>query len=162
LSLRIIPDIRETERRSFDLSGFITTSVAMVSLVTAMERLGDRQPQIWPTLALAALGFGCLLYSIRHFRRAAAPMVRLDALQVPTFRVTMYGGSLFRASISAVPFLLHLLFQVGFGMDPFHSGLLVLAVFVGNLTIKPATTPLIRWLGFRRLLLINGALNVCS
>ncbi|HGK3744723.1 TPA: MFS transporter [Klebsiella pneumoniae] len=162
LSLRIIPDIRETERRSFDLSGFLTTSVAMVSLVTAMERLGDRQPQIWPTLALAALGFGCLLYSIRHFRRAAAPMVRLDALQVPTFRVTMYGGSLFRASISAVPFLLPLLFQVGFGMDPFHSGLLVLAVFVGNLTIKPATTPLIRWLGFRRLLLINGALNVCS
>ncbi|HBW7994369.1 TPA: MFS transporter [Klebsiella pneumoniae] len=162
LSLRIIPDIRETERRSFDLSGFITTSVAMVSLVTAMERLGDRQPQIWPTLALAALGFGCLLYSICHFRRAAAPMVRLDALQVPTFRVTMYGGSLFRASISAVPFLLPLLFQVGFGMDPFHSGLLVLAVFVGNLTIKPATTPLIRWLGFRRLLLINGALNVCS
>ncbi|HCB3564023.1 TPA: MFS transporter [Klebsiella pneumoniae] len=162
LSLRIIPDIRETERRSFDLSGFITTSVAMVSLVTAMERLGDRQPQIWPTLALAALGFGCLLYSIRHFRRAAAPMVRLDSLQVPTFRVTMYGGSLFRASISAVPFLLPLLFQVGFGMDPFHSGLLVLAVFVGNLTIKPATTPLIRWLGFRRLLLINGALNVCS
>ncbi|EMQ1500187.1 MFS transporter [Klebsiella pneumoniae] len=162
LSLRIIPDIRETERRSFDLSGFITTSVAMVSLVTAMERLGDRQPQIWPTLALAALGFGCLLYSIRHFRRAAAPMVRLDALQVPTFRVTMYGGSLFRASISAVPFLLPLLFQVGFGMDPFHSGLLVLAVFVVNLTIKPATTPLIRWLGFRRLLLINGALNVCS
>ena len=162
LSLRIIPDIRETERRSFDLSGFITTSVAMVSLVTAMERLGDRQPQIWPTLALAALGFGCLLYSIRHFRRAAAPMVRLDALQVPTFRVTMYGGSLFRASISAVPFLLPLLFQVGFGMDPFHSGLLVLAVFVGNLTIKPATTPLIRWLGFRRLLLVNGALNVCS
>lgn len=162
LSLRIIPDIRETERRSFDLSGFITTSVAMVSLVTAMERLGDHQPQIWPTLALAALGFGCLLYSIRHFRRAAAPMVRLDALQVPTFRVTMYGGSLFRASISAVPFLLPLLFQVGFGMDPFHSGLLVLAVFVGNLTIKPATTPLIRWLGFRRLLLINGALNVCS
>ncbi|HBQ5708275.1 TPA: MFS transporter [Klebsiella pneumoniae subsp. pneumoniae] len=162
LSLRIIPDIRETERRSFDLSGFITTSVAMVSLVTAMERLGDRQPQIWPTLALAALGFGCLLYSIRHFRRAAAPMVRLDALQVPTFRVTMYGGSLFRASISAVPFLLPLLFQVGFGMDPFHSGLLVLAVFVGNLTIKPATTPLIRWLGFRRLLLINGALNVSS
>ncbi|HHL3992406.1 TPA: MFS transporter [Klebsiella pneumoniae] len=162
LSLRIIPDIRETERRSFDLSGFITTSVAMVSLVTAMERLGDRQPQIRPTLALAALGFGCLLYSIRHFRRAVAPMVRLDALQVPTFRVTMYGGSLFRASISAVPFLLPLLFQVGFGMDPFHSGLLVLAVFVGNLTIKPATTPLIRWLGFRRLLLINGALNVCS
>ncbi|VTP69977.1 High-copy suppressor of rspA [Leclercia adecarboxylata] len=74
----------------------------------------------------------------------------------------MYGGSLFRASISAVPFLLPLLFQVGFGMDAFHSGLLVLAVFVGNLTIKPATTPLLRGLGFKKLLLINGALNVLA
>jgi MFS family permease len=54
------------------------------------------------------------------------------------------------------------MFQVGFGMDAFHSGLLVLAVFVGNLTIKPATTPLIRRLGFKRLLLINGALNVLA
>ncbi len=49
---------------------------------------------------------------------------------------------------------------VGFGMDPFHAGLLVLAVFAGNLSIKPATTPLIRWLGFKKLLLINGGLNV--
>lgn len=162
LSLRIIPDIREEERRPFDLPGFLATSVAMVSLVSAMEILGDNRPEGWQTLALLGLGIGCMLFSLRHFRRAAWPMVRLDALRVPTFRVTMYGGSLFRASISAVPFLLPLLFQVGFGMDPFHSGLLVLAVFVGNFTIKPATTPLIRWLGFRRLLLINGALNVLS
>ncbi|WP_049129028.1 MFS transporter, partial [Klebsiella oxytoca] len=162
LALRIIPDIREEERRPFDLSGFLATSVAMVSLVAAMELLGDRQPLGWQTLALLALGLGCMLFSLRHFRRAEWPMVRLDALEIPTFRVTMYGGSLFRSSISAVPFLLPLLFQVGFGMDPFHSGLLVLAVFVGNFTIKPLTTPLIRWLGFRRLLLINGALNVLS
>lgn len=162
LSLRIISNIREDERRPFDLPGFLATSVAMISLVAAMELLGERQPLGWHTLALLALGLGCMLFSLRHFRRTAWPMVRLDALQIPTFRVTMYGGSLFRASISAVPFLLPLLFQVGFGMDPFHSGLLVLAVFVGNLTIKPLTTPLIRWLGFRRLLLINGALNVFS
>lgn len=162
LALRIIPDIREEERRPFDLSGFLATSVAMVSLVAAMELLGDRQPLGWQTLAQLASGLGCMLFSLRHFRRAEWPMVRLDALEIPTFRVTMYGGSLFRSSISAVPFLLPLLFQVGFGMDPFHSGLLVLAVFVGNFTIKPLTTPLIRWLGFRRLLLINGALNVLS
>lgn len=58
--------------------------------------------------------------------------------------------------------LLPLMFQVGFGMNAFHAGSLVLAVFVGNLTIKPATTPLIRWLGFKKLLLINGALNVLA
>uniref|UniRef100_A0A8H9Z1G9 MFS transporter n=1 Tax=Pseudomonas tritici TaxID=2745518 RepID=A0A8H9Z1G9_9PSED len=162
LALRIIPDLHEDARRPFDLPGFIATTIAMVSLVYAMESMGAQQTDSVVTIALLAIGCVTLFYALRHFQRAKWPMIRLDAMQVPTFRVTMYGGSLFRASISVVPFLLPLMFQVGFGMDAFHSGLLVLAVFVGNLTIKPATTPLIRRLGFRKLLLINGALNVLS
>jgi len=162
LALRIIPDLHDDERRPFDTPGFIATTIAMVSLVYAMESMGAQHSQGFLTLGLLVLGAVTLIYALRHFQRTQWPMIRLDAMQVPTFRVTMYGGSLFRASISAVPFLLPLMFQVGFGMDAFHSGLLVLAVFVGNLTIKPATTPLIRRLGFRKLLLINGALNVLS
>lgn len=162
LALRFIPNIRDDDRRPFDLPGFLATAIAMVSLVYAMELLGSQHPESGLTIALLALGVGTFAFSLRHFRRAAWPMIRLDAMQVPTFRVTMYGGSLFRASISAVPFLLPLMFQVGFGMNAFQAGSLVLAVFVGNLTIKPATTPLIRWLGFKKLLLINGALNVLA
>ena len=162
LALRFIPDIHDDERRPFDITGFIATSVAMVSLVYAMELLGTQQPQGWLTAGLLALGTVTFLFALHHFHHTAWPMIRLDAMNVPTFRVTMYGGSLFRASISAVPFLLPLMFQVGFGMNAFHAGSLVLAVFVGNLTIKPATTPLIRWLGFKKLLLINGALNVLA
>lgn len=162
LALRIIPDLHDDERRPFDMPGFIATTIAMVSLVYAMESMGAQHSQGLLTLGLLVVGAVTLIYALRHFQRTQWPMIRLDAMQVPTFRVTMYGGSLFRASISAVPFLLPLMFQVGFGMDAFHSGLLVLAVFVGNLTIKPATTPLIRRLGFRKLLLINGALNVLS
>ena len=162
LALRFIPNIRDDDRRPFDLPGFLATAIAMVSLVYAMELLGSQHPESGLTIALLALGVGTFAFSLRHFRRAAWPMIRLDAMQVPTFRVTMYGGSLFRASISAVHFLLPLMFQVGFGMNAFQAGSLVLAVFVGNLTIKPATTPLIRWLGFKKLLLINGALNVLA
>lgn len=160
LALRLIPDIHEDGRRPFDLPGFLSTAVAMVSLVYAMESMGMPQARGAVTFTLLAIGAVSLLFTLRHFRRAKWPMIRLDAMQVPTFHVTMLGGSLFRASISAVPFLLPLMFQVGFGIDAFHSGLLVLAVFVGNLTIKPATTLLIRRLGFKKLLLINGALNV--
>ncbi|AGE94176.1 MFS transporter [Citrobacter farmeri] len=162
LALRFIPNIRDDERRPFDLPGFVATAIAMVSLVYAMELLGAQHPESGLTIALLALGVGTFAFCLRHFQRVEHPMIRLDAMQVPTFRVTMYGGSLFRASISAVPFLLPLMFQVGFGMNAFQAGSLVLAVFVGNLTIKPATTPLIRWLGFKKLLLINGALNVLS
>ncbi|EOU9609452.1 MFS transporter [Cronobacter dublinensis] len=162
LAWRIIPDNHDDARRPFDTPGFIATALAMVAMVCAMEMLAARDSNGLLTGALLLAGGGALIYALRHFRRAPFPMIRLDALAVPTFRVTMYGGSLFRTSISAVPFLLPLLFQVGFGMDAFHSGLLVLAVFAGNLTIKPATTPLIRWLGFKKLLLINGLLNVLA
>ncbi|MCZ7834968.1 MFS transporter [Atlantibacter hermannii] len=162
LAWRLIPTLTDNERRPFDGVGFISTGVAMISLVYGMEILGARQPDPGLALGLMALGIAALGFSLRHFRRSAWPMIRMDALKIKTFAVTMYGGSLFRASISAVPFMLPLMFQVGFGMDAFHSGLLVLAVFVGNLTIKPATTPLIRWLGFKKLLLINGLLNVLA
>lgn len=43
LALRIIPDIYEEARRPFDTPGFIATSVAMVSLVYAMEMMGCRR-----------------------------------------------------------------------------------------------------------------------
>ncbi|ELY4859979.1 MFS transporter [Cronobacter sakazakii] len=162
LAWRLIPDNHDDVRRPFDTPGFLATALAMVALVCAMEMLAARESNGLLAGALLLAGCGALVFALRHFRRAPFPMIRLDAMAVPTFRVTMYGGSLFRASISAVPFLLPLLFQVGFGMDAFRSGLLVLAVFAGNLTIKPATTPLIRWLGFKKLLLINGLLNVLA
>jgi MFS family permease len=42
--------------------------------------------------------------------------------------------------------------QDGFGWDPVRAGLMVAAVFVGNIGIKPATTPLIRRFGFKPVL----------
>lgn len=93
LALRFIPNIRDDDRRPFDLPGFLATAIAMVSLVYAMELLGSQHPESGLTIALLALGVGTFAFSLRHFRRAAWPMIRLDAMQVPTFRVTMYGGS---------------------------------------------------------------------
>ena len=83
-------------------------------------------------------------------------------LRVATLRITVSAGSLYRLVITAVPFLLPLQFQLVFGWTPFASGLLVAALFAGNLAIKPATTPLMRRFGIRRVLLVNAAVSVCS
>jgi MFS family permease len=104
---------------------------------------------------------GCVLMlgSIRHLKRCGNPMVALSALKVKTFAVTIYGGSPFCMSIIAVPFVLPLMFQLGFGFDPVYSGLLVMAVFAGNIAMKPATTPIMRRFGFKPVLVTNGILN---
>ena len=134
----------------------------MLSRGTGLELL-SQDHILWVTATLLlVLGVVVSVLAIRHLYRASAPMVHLGSLVIPTFRVSMGGGSLFRVTISAVPFLLPLMLQVGFGMDPFHAGLLVLAVFAGNLAMKPATTPLIRRFGFRPVLVVNGLLSVFS
>jgi MFS family permease len=66
------------------------------------------------------------------------------------------GGFVYRLTISSVPFLLPLMFQTGFGWSPLHAGIMVAAVFIGNIGIKPATTPLIRRFGFRAMLVLGS------
>jgi MFS family permease len=85
-------------------------------------------------------------------RKAANPLFDLTVFSTRTFRATNTGGFIYRLTISAVPFLLPLMFQEGFGWSPLHAGIMVAAVFVGNIGIKPATTPLIRRFGFKPVL----------
>ena len=68
---------------------------------------------------------------------------------MPTYAVTVLWGSATRIGIEAVPYLAPLLFQVGFGLSPFRSGLLLLATATGNLGMKLFTTPILRRFGFR-------------
>lgn len=162
LTWKLMPNNRPGQALPFDGPGFITTGGAMLGIVSALE-LCSRET-IYPgwILLLAAGGSLALVLSIYHLRRTAHPLIRLQALMIPSFRVTMCGGFIFRITINSVPFMLPLMFQVGFGMDAFHAGLLVLAVFAGNLTMKTATTPLIHHYGFRPLLLVNGVFSVLS
>jgi EmrB/QacA subfamily drug resistance transporter len=158
----LIPDQRAAEPRPFDWPGFLLSGSALLLLTWGAEVVGGQHPDwreagaclVAGALLLAALGW--------HLKRAAHPLIDLSSLAIPTFSITIIGGSLFRMAIGAVPFLLPLMFQLGFGLDAFHSGLLVIAVFAGNLMMKPATTPLIRRFGFRPVILVNGLANVTT
>ena len=162
LAWRLFPQQPADQPKHFDKPGFVLTGLAMLALVTGLELI-SQDHILWTTaVLLLAAGAAMSVLAVRHLSRSAAPMVHLGSLVIPTFRISMGGGSLFRITISAVPFLLPLMLQVGFGMDPFHAGLLVLAVFAGNLAMKPATTPLIRRFGFRPVLVVNGLLSVLS
>ena len=86
--------------------------------------------------------------------------MQLRVLREQTLRITVTAGSLYRMVITAVPFLLPLQFQFVFGWTPLGAGLMVAALFVGNLTIKPATTPLMRRFGIRNVLLVNAIASV--
>jgi MFS family permease len=103
-------------------------------------------------VALLALGGAAA-----HLLHVPHPLVNLRTLRVPTFRAALSSGTLFWTAITAVPFVLTLLFQDAFGWSPVKSGALVVFVFIGNITIKPTTTPLLRRFGFRPVLVASTA-----
>jgi EmrB/QacA subfamily drug resistance transporter len=148
-ALVLVPQERAPERVPFDWLGSLLACIGLGGLVVTASLLSlDVVP--WTAVAVAGvLGVvGCML-AYRHFRRAEHPILGLDAFRLETFRVSHAGGSLFRLAVSAVPFVLPLLFQDAWGWSAAQAGAAVLFVFVGNLGIKPATTPFLRLFGYR-------------
>jgi EmrB/QacA subfamily drug resistance transporter len=163
LVLRHIPERAPTAKAPFDALGFVLTGLALATLVEGLARLGglDRSS----LLPLALIGFGLLAAaaSVWHARRSAAPMLDLRALAVPSFTLAVVtAGFISRVAINASPFLLPLMFQIGFGFSPQYAGMMVLVYMAGNLAMKSATTTILRHFGFRRVLVGNGALCVLT
>jgi EmrB/QacA subfamily drug resistance transporter len=162
LSALWISNNREDRNRPFDWTGFVSSAVACATLMYGLELVGQ-QPTPWLEIVLLlSLSFATGWLMVWHSGRHPTPLISLSSLRIRTFAVTIWGGSLFRIAISVIPFLLPLLFQIGFGLSAFRSGLLVLAVFAGNLGMKTVTTPVIRRFGFRKVLLVNGLLTALS
>ena len=98
------------------------------------------------------------LYVI-HARRTASPVLDFTLLRLPTMRASVIGGFLFRLGIGALPFLLPLLMQVGFGLSPFRSGLVTFASAVGAMGMKTLAARIIRTFGFRNIMTINAVVS---
>jgi hypothetical protein len=153
LARRLVPDARAEDDAELDWRGFLLTAMGVAAVVVGMEELGSPHPDVAVvTLGLGA-GAGAVLVAALYLLRAHRPLLDLRVLQVATFRVAALGGSSYRAVITAIPFLLALFFQLGFGWTAAQAGLVVTALFVGNVAIKPATTPLMRWLGIRAVMM---------
>jgi EmrB/QacA subfamily drug resistance transporter len=162
LAHRLVPDDRAADRRPLDVRGLALTVAGVAALTVGLEGVGAGHPGpavSGPVLAAVVLPAAAVLLAaaVRHLLRARDPLVDLRVLRTATFRVTAAGGSVNRALVNAVPFLLPLFFQLGFGWSAARAGLLMVALFVGNIAVKPLTTPLLRRRGIRTSLLAANA-----
>jgi EmrB/QacA subfamily drug resistance transporter len=155
----IVPDNRGAQRRRLDWSGFAFAGVALAALVLGMEEIGATPTNWWWACSYLVVAAAAGAAGVAWMRRARHPLLDFSALRIDTFRVGNVGGGVYRLIISAAPFLFTLLFQVGFGWSAAQAGLLVGAVFIGNIAIKPLTTPLIRRFGFRGVIVGSNLLG---
>ncbi|WDD91415.1 DHA2 family efflux MFS transporter permease subunit [Burkholderia sp. FERM BP-3421] len=151
----LVNNSRDAEPRPLDWIGFALSGATLTCMLVATEIAGQQDTQVWMVAGLFAASavFGVAAWS--YAARCAHPLLDFTTMKVPTFSVTVLTGSVSRIAINSVPYLLPLLFQVGLGLSPFQSGLLLLGSAVGNLGMKAGTTWILERYGFRRVALVD-------
>jgi EmrB/QacA subfamily drug resistance transporter len=137
---------------ALDVAGFGYTGVGLGLLIWTSTSLSAGSID-W----IAAAITGCtavlaLAFAVVHLRRTRHPLLDVRALRIGSMRIAFVSGGFFRMAVSAVPFLLPVMFEQAWGWSAVRAGSIALWVFVGNLAIKAVATPMLRRWGFRAVL----------
>ncbi len=159
LATRFIPKLQAETPDRFDFAGFVLVGAGLSTLMFGVTTLSaDILPPHGAPLLIGA-GVVILVLYLLHARRITYAILDLTLLRIPTFRSSVMGGSLFRIGVGALPFLLPLLLQLGFGLNPFQSGLLTFAAAAGAMTMKFVARPVLERFGFKPVLIVNALLG---
>lgn len=159
LALRFVPEVRMPRPSAFDVPGFLIIACGLGTAQFAIENLGRRTLEPATEAVLLALAATVLLLYAMYASRRASPVLDLKMFRGKTFSVAVIAGNVIRAGIATVPFLLPLLLQVGFGLDPFHSGLLTFLNTAGAMSMRVWVSHLVRRFGFRAVFLAGIGLS---
>ena len=159
LATIFIEDVRAESPDPFDPLGAVLAGLGIGGLVFGGSLLGLNFLPTGVVLGLIALGAASAYAYVLHARRTPAPVLDLSLLAIPTMRVAVVGGFVYRSGIGAMPFLLPLLLQLGFDLNPFQSGLITLSNVVGAMGMKTVIPIILRRFGFRRVLVVNALVS---
>ena len=151
-------NIRGERPEAFDLVGLALIGLGVGGLAFGLTVTGINFVPGWVAVALVVGGTVSTVTYVLRARGMPAPVIDLTLFRLATFRAGVAGGFLFRIGAGALPFLLPLLMQLGFGMTPFQSGLVTLSAAVGAMMMKWAVPRILRRIGFRNALTFNGAI----
>jgi EmrB/QacA subfamily drug resistance transporter len=154
-----IEDVRAQTPDPFDPLGAALAGIGIGGLAFGGSLLGMDYLPLPIVLALIAIGAGAAYAYVLHARRTPAPVLDLSLLEIPTLRAAVVGGFVYRCGIGAMPFLLPLLLQLGFGLSAFESGLITLSNVVGAMGMKTVIPIILRHFGFKRALTVNALVS---
>src|SRR5713101_391195 len=159
LATIFIEDVRAETPDPFDPIGAVLAGLGIGGLVFGGSLLGLNFLPTGVVVVLILVGAAATYAYVRHARRTPAPVLDLSLLEIPTMRASIVGGFIYRSGIGAMPFLLPLLLQLGFGLTPFQSGLITLSNVVGAMGMKTVIPVILRRYGFRWVLTVNALIS---
>ncbi|WP_018150616.1 MFS transporter [Leeia oryzae] len=158
LAHRFIDNTRLPTSDPLDVKGFLLSAVGGSAFMLGMALMGSGLVAFWKAGLLLLVGVIALLGYWQHARVHPKPLIDFRFLRIPTFSVSVLGGSLFRIALGAVPFLLPLMLQEGLKFSPFVSGLITCVSAFTAIFMKGLGTRILKRFGFRRVLIWNALL----
>jgi EmrB/QacA subfamily drug resistance transporter len=156
LATIFVPNVKEKDTPPLDIIGFLLSGLGLALLMLGLASGGRHLiPEAISTGCIVIGAISIVLY-VLHARRTPHPVLRLNLLKIPTYRASVVGGTLFRVGVGSIPFLLPLMLQIGFGLNPLQSGSLTFIAAVGALFMKTMAKRILEFAGFRRVLTINA------
>jgi EmrB/QacA subfamily drug resistance transporter len=149
-------NIREPKMPPLDKLGFVLSGIGLSGLAFGLTTFGQNLLPPLYAIGMLLVGAAFTWAFVRHARGIKAPLLNLKLLRLQTFRASVIGGYLFRIGIGAMAFLMPLMFQIGFGMTPFESGVLTFWGAVGAMLMRPTVPFTVQRFGFRKVILVNG------
>jgi EmrB/QacA subfamily drug resistance transporter len=159
LATIFVEDIKDEVAWPLDVTGFLLCGLGLAFVLFGLGGAGRGLIPWEAAIFLACWGTVALSAYVLHARHAAFPLLDLKLLSIKTFRASVTGGSLFRIGIGSIPFLLPLMLQAGFGFTAFHSGSITFIASVGAMAMKATALRILRFFGFRRVLVFNAMLS---
>lgn len=153
LSTVYLPEVSAVDTAPIDLKGFVLSGLAASGVVFGLSVMSLPALPVEAGIGATVVGLVCLLLYVRHARRHAAPLLNLSLLRDVAFRTSALSGSIFRVAAGAIPFLMPLMLQLGFGMTPFESGLTTFIGAIGAITTKFLARRVFAAAGFRTVLI---------
>lgn len=145
----------------FDIGGFLIAAIGLFLFEFAIENLGRPMIAPWVGEMFFPISFVIFYIYIRHARHTQAPVLDLSLLRIKTFRVGTVTGGVCRMGLDATPFMLPLLFQVGFGFTALTAGALTFSSTLGAMLVRTGSRSILRVVGFRWTL-VGGALMAAA
>jgi EmrB/QacA subfamily drug resistance transporter len=154
-TLRHVPKLQSAHPGPFDLLGFLLLGLGLSAITFAVAGVGGYVSPVSAAALLCAGAVALFLYTW-HAGRTKRPVLDLNLLATRSFRIVVIFGSLWRASMAGLPILIALLLQLGFGLGPLATGLIVFSSAAGALLMKAGATPILNRFGFRRVMIANA------
>lgn len=150
-----LPDYREQDSPPLDKVGFVFFGAGIALLSYVLEIFGEHTLNTTEVLSLLVISLLLIAEYGVHAQQIPFPLLKLSLFRIRTFAAAVSGNFFTRLGVGGTPFLLPLLYQIGFGYTPVQSGLLMVPQALAAMSTKIFTQRILRRLGYRGVLVSN-------